>query len=95
MELFKENCGVIMTQDKKCILRGKDTYNMCLCLIEEKSRFSIRKYRNVKNIEKNIDTRYLRVSDKVKEFYKLDSNSYNKDKMGELISVKLKVTYSD
>lgn len=95
MELFKENCGVIMTQDKKCVLRGKGTYNMCLCLIEEKSRFSIRKYRNVKNIEKYIDTRYIKVSDKVKELYNLDTDRYSKEKMGELISVKLKVTYSD
>ena len=95
MELFRENCGVIMTPDKKCVLRGKGSYNMCLCLVEEKSRYSIRKYRNVKNIEKYIDTRWIKVSDKVKELYKLDSNRYNKDKMGELISVKLSVTYSD
>lgn len=95
MELFRENCGVIMTPDKKCVLRGKGSYNMCLCLVEEKSRYSIRKYRNVKNIEKYIDTRWIKVSDKVKELYNLDTNKYDKDKMGELVSVKLKVTYSD
>ena len=95
MELFRENCGVIMTTDKKCVLRGKGSYNMCLCLVEEKSRYSIRKYRNVKNIEKYIDTRWIKVSDKVKELYNLDTNRYDKDKMGELVSVKLKVTYSD
>lgn len=48
MILFKETCGVIMTSDKKCILRGKSRYGMTLCLTTENSRLKVRKWKNSK-----------------------------------------------
>lgn len=93
MILFKETRGVIMTPDKKCILRGHGAYKMKLHLLDEKSRLKIKMYKNTKGIADFIDKRFITVTDAVKEEYKLESNKYDSKIMGELIGVKLKATY--
>ena len=95
MFTFKETCGVIMTPDKKCILRGKSRYGMQLCLVDEKSRLKVRKWSISKGITNFVDTKYIRVSNNAKELYNIAGNKYEPDKMGELIAVKLNVTYSE
>ena len=95
MFTFKETCGVIMTPDKKCILRGKSRYGMQLCLVDEKSRLKVHKWGITKGITNLVNTKYIRVSNNVKELYNIDGNKYDPAKMGELIAVKLNVTYSE
>lgn len=93
MIISKETRGVIMTPDKKCILRGHDTYTMKLHLLDEKSRLKLKMYKNTKGITDFIDKRFITVTDAVKKMYNLTNNKYNSEIMGELIGVKLKATY--
>lgn len=93
MIISKETRGVIMTSDKKCILRGHGAYKMKLHLIDEKSRLKIKMFKNTKGITDFIDKRFIAVSDAVKEEYKLESNKYDSKVLGELIGVKLNATY--
>lgn len=82
-----------MTPDRKCIVRGHSKYNMVLCTVDEKSKFKIRYYRHYKNITDYTEYYKIRVTEEVKKLYNLDSNMYNKEKMGELIGVKVKAYY--
>ena len=93
MILDKETRGVIMTPDKKCILRGHDNYHMVMCTVEEKSKFKIKAYRHFKNITDYINTDRLRITEQVKQLYGIDGNLYNAEKMGKLIGVKIKAYY--
>lgn len=91
--LWSESRGILMTEDKKCVLRGCDKYSQILTLVDEKTKYKIKQWRSSKNLERYVDFRRLLVSDKVKELYGLDNSCYNEEKVGKLISVKVEATY--
>lgn len=94
MILFEESCGVIMTADKKCIVRGRSR-RKTLCLVGEKSRLRVYKAGISKGIESLVELKYLELSDGVKKKYNIDTNMY-KDAhniIGKLESVKIKGLY--
>lgn len=90
---WSESRGILMTEDKKCVLRGCDKYNQILTLVDEKTNYKIKQWRSSKNLERYVNSSRLLVSDKVKELYGLENKRYNEEKMGKLISVKLEATY--
>ena len=84
------NGAVIMTEDKMCVLRGTARTMYELCLIDEKSKRKIREARGVKTAEQTAKHKYIRLSDKVAEFYGVDTRLYSEDnnKLPKLIGVK-------
>lgn len=90
MEIFEEACGVVMTQDKKCILRGRSDYNMMLTTLDEKSKLKVRKWGIGKNFLCFICNHKIKLSDKVKELYDLSDDYYKEEKIGKLVEVKAK-----
>lgn len=93
---WTEHMSVIMASDRKCILRGREKgARPKLCLIDEKSRYKIRLWKITKNITSLIDYRYITVTPAVQKLYNLPNSSYNKEIIGELIGVKLDVTYTE
>lgn len=92
--IFEESCGIVMTKDKKCVVRGRNRQKI-LCLVDETCRARVYKSGIAKNLESFIDQRFLKISDGVKREYNLDTNLYRdaKDVLGELETVKLKGVY--
>lgn len=90
MDIFEESCGVVMTQDKKCILRGRSDYNMMLTTLDEKSKLKVRKWGISKNFLDFVNKRHIKLSDKVKKLYNIEDDYYNEEKIGELIEIKAK-----
>lgn len=92
--LFTESKVVCMTEDKQCIVRGRDRYNRTICLVNEKSRLSILTYRNKTNAENYVGSVYkIYVSDAVMEKYNLNSKIYDEKTLGKLIGVKVNTYY--
>lgn len=88
-----QNRAVIMTEDRKCILRGTPKTKYELCLVNEKSRRQIKETRGVMTAEQIVKYRHIiYLSKAVKEYYGTDSGIYNfKDtKIPKLIGVKAK-----
>lgn len=93
INITAQNRAVIMTEDKKCILRGTPKTRYELCLVNEKSRRQIRETRGVLTAEQIVKYNHtIYLSDVVKEYYGTDSGIYNfKDtKIPKLIGVKAK-----
>lgn len=90
IDIVAQNRAVIMTEDKKCILRGTAKTRYELCLVEEKSKRQIKEARGIKSAEDIVKYNdFIRLSDAVKEFYGTDSNLYREgEKVPKLIGVK-------
>lgn len=88
--LLVQNGAVIMTEDKACILRGTAKTQYELCLVDEKSKRKIREARGIKTAEQIAKHDYIKLSDKVAEFYGVDTRLYseNNEKLPKLIGVK-------
>lgn len=93
--LFSESKAVCMTEDKKCILRGRSKYNRELCLVGEKSRLAILTYRSKTNAELYAPNDFykIRLSEGVRKLYNVDTNIYDKNIIGKLIGVKVNTYY--
>lgn len=97
--LFTDTRFVIMTSDKKCILRGNSKYNMTLCLVNEPSRLKVKVNRNGKavltSVKSSVNRSWanVKLSDAVKELYNTKDSFYNEEKIGELITVRVSAEY--
>ena len=92
---WTENKVAVMTEDRNCILRGRDKYNLKLYLVGESSKQKIKMFRGVKSAENQISSRnvLISMSDKVIEKYNLKTHKYNEDLLGKLVGIKVRCTY--
>ena len=90
IDIVAQNRAVIMTEDKKCILRGTSKTKYELCLVGEKSKRQIKEARGIKSAEDIVRYNdFIYLSDAVKEFYNVEYNRYrDDDKIPKLIGVK-------
>lgn len=90
--VIASNRAIIMTEDRKCVLRGTSRTKYELCLVNEKSRRTIKEFRGLKTAESFTEYGRIRLTDKVKEYYNTKNNLYTdevKDKI-KLVPVKVK-----
>lgn len=93
--LFSESKAVCMTEDKKCIMRGRGKYNRKICLVDEKSKLGVLLYKSVHNVECYSQCGFYKIalSDGVKKLYNTESNVYDAKTIGKLIGVKINANY--
>lgn len=85
---------VIMTADKKCIVRGKTRYILAT-IEEERGNYKLYTCRHGSSVSRNMQSNkaYLNLTDNVKELYGTKSNYYKADELPELIAVRARTTY--
>lgn len=86
---WKENRKVIMTKDRKCIVRGKGQNSYILCTVDEQSRYKIKDMINPKLTIERFKKFLLPISDEVKKLYNTESCWYFEEVMGDLEEVKI------
>lgn len=98
--LFTETENIIMTPDKKCILRGNSKYNMTICLVDEPSKLKVKHSRNGKAMLQSVQAHMskswsnIKMTDAVRKLYNTDKSLYKEDELGELIAVKVEAKFS-
>lgn len=90
--LHIQNRAVLMTEDKKCILRGTSGTLYELCLRTEKSKRNIKEFRGLKSALEFTKYSRIKMSDEVVKHYNLSRSIYKPEDatMPRLIAVKVK-----
>lgn len=86
---WKENRKVIMTKDRKCIVRGKGKDSYILCVVGEQSRYRIKDMVHAKYTIEKFQRTHLPISEGVKKLYNTESCWYSRELFGELEEVKI------
>ena len=66
---------------------------MTLFTLDETSKLKVKMYRSVKDIEKFIDLKYLKITPAVAKLYGVEGNRYDISKIPELRGVKIVGTF--
>lgn len=90
---WNDTRAIIMTEDRKCILKGNSKYNKTLCLVDESTKLKVKTFRGVKTAETEVKSKRIKLSKGVAELYNLDSRIYHKDSGVKLVGVKVKCKY--
>lgn len=89
---LSDNRKIIMTEDNRCILRGKKETHLILTTLGEKSRSKIRVFSSASNVLSCEQRIYI--TPEVQELYNIDNNYYDKNKMPKLVLKTVKCTYN-
>lgn len=93
----QDSSYVIMTSDKKCILKGRKNTNFILVTLDENTQKKLYVCRHKSDVIERLNSEFSSIwlSDEVMKMYGVKSKSYkvNKKVMPELIAVKVNVAY--
>lgn len=86
---------VVMTVDRKCILRGRKNTRLLLSLVDEKNNHKLFTCRHAKEVLDNLNSnRYtIWLTEEVRKLYGIKGNSYKNDKMPKLVEVRANLEY--
>lgn len=95
MIIGNEKNYVIMTKDKKCIVKGSKNTKLVLTTLDEKCNLMLYTCRQKKIVCNNLNAGYrnLTLTDNVRDLYKTKNKYYSDSGLPELIAVKIKTTY--
>lgn len=86
---------VIMTKDKKCILKGRKNTNFMLFTLHEKAHKKLYICRHKSDVVRRLNSEFgtIWISDEVKKLYGVDGNVYFGSGLPELIAERVHMRY--
>ncbi len=84
---------IIITEDKKCILRGHDKSDYILCLVTEKSELPVATFKSFSGAKLYAKDTPIIISSKVTREYNIPYMFYHKNCISPLVAVETKIQY--
>ena len=94
MMLITTDTGIIIvTEDKKCILRGHDRSDYMLCLVGENSELPVTTFKDFRSAKQYAENNPIMISTKVASEYAISYMFYHNNCVSPLIAVETNIQY--